>query len=60
MSTLTHAHHWTTRSRHRTSQGVVAYADCVCGRWRVNRDSTVHAEQTLAVTSAGSPLRRLH
>lgn len=52
MSTLTHAHHWTTRSRHRTSQGVVAYADCVCGRWRVNRDTTAQVELTLAVTSA--------
>jgi hypothetical protein len=60
MSSLAHAHHWTTTSRHRTSLGVVAYGHCACGRWRVNRDSTVHAEQTLAVTSAGSPLQRLN
>jgi hypothetical protein len=45
-----HAHHWTTKSRHRTSQGVVAYDQCNCGRWRVQRETTALARQTLAVT----------
>ncbi len=60
MSTLAHTHHWTTRSWHRTSQGVVAYGHCACGRWRVNRDTTAQVDQTLAVTSAGSPPHRLN
>jgi hypothetical protein len=55
MSAGIHAHHWTTRSRHRTSQGVITYDQCACGRWRVQRDNTDLARQTLAVTSAGSP-----
>ena len=57
MNTLAHVHQWMTRSQHRTSQGVVAYGYCACGRWRVNRGTTAHVEQTLAVTSAGPELR---
>ncbi|TCC24727.1 hypothetical protein [Kribbella speibonae] len=52
MGTSAHTHRWTTRSRHRTSQGVVAYGHCACGRWRVDRATTAQVEQTLAVTSA--------
>ena len=28
-------HTWQTRSRHSTSEGVVCYQHCHCGRWRV-------------------------
>lgn len=49
LSILTHAHHWTTKSRHRTSQGTIGYQHCTCGRWRIDRDTTVHAPETVAV-----------
>ncbi|AVT30260.1 hypothetical protein C6361_13020 [Plantactinospora sp. BC1] len=28
-------HHWQTRSRHRTSDGIVSYQSCHCGMWRL-------------------------
>lgn len=28
-------HFWRTVSRHSTSEGVVSYQRCTCGRWRV-------------------------
>ena len=28
-------HFWRTASRHSTSEGVVSYQRCACGRWRV-------------------------
>ncbi|WP_200863193.1 hypothetical protein [Rhodococcus ruber] len=30
-----HSHHWTEVSRHPTSEGVVRYQRCACGRWRL-------------------------
>gem|GEM_PF-5494698 len=30
-------HVWRTRSRHRTSEGVVSYQCCHCGLWRIRR-----------------------
>ncbi|TCC50728.1 hypothetical protein E0H75_11125 [Kribbella capetownensis] len=60
MSILTHAHQWTTRSRHRTSEGVVGYDHCTCGRWRVHCETTAHDHQTLFITSAASPLDQLN
>lgn len=60
MSAVPHGHRWTTRSRHRTSQGMISYQFCGCGRWRVHRTTgdPGPVRQTLAVTSAGSPLDR--
>jgi hypothetical protein len=49
MRAVTHTHHWTTKSRHRTSQGTIGYQHCTCGRWRIHRDTTVHAPETVAV-----------
>ncbi|HET9422709.1 MAG TPA: hypothetical protein VFO49_16325 [Nocardioides sp.] len=28
-------HSWTTRSSHPTSDGLVTYQSCPCGRWRI-------------------------
>jgi hypothetical protein len=28
-------HFWTTRSSHPTSEGLVSYQSCPCGRWRI-------------------------
>ncbi|MEO3929683.1 hypothetical protein ABGB07_38370 [Micromonosporaceae bacterium B7E4] len=28
-------HLWRTRSRHRTSDGIVSYQSCHCGMWRL-------------------------
>jgi hypothetical protein len=28
-------HFWSTRSSHSTSEGVVTYQACPCGRWRI-------------------------
>ncbi|MFP5020931.1 hypothetical protein [Pseudonocardia phyllosphaerae] len=62
-------HHWQTVSRHRTSDGVVAYQRCRCGAWRVRLDArtaldfrTTEAISTLAEPGhtkgrAGSPSR---
>jgi hypothetical protein len=33
--TADHEHAWQTRSCHRTSDGIVAYQRCRCGRWRL-------------------------
>jgi hypothetical protein len=30
-----HAHAWRHRSRHVTSDGVLSYQHCDCGRWRL-------------------------
>ncbi|MGA9872853.1 MAG: hypothetical protein WBQ44_17145 [Rhodococcus sp. (in: high G+C Gram-positive bacteria)] len=30
-----HVHHWSTASRHATSQGTVIYQHCTCGAQRV-------------------------
>ncbi|NCL77437.1 hypothetical protein [Rhodococcus sp. YH1] len=30
-----HRHHWTEVSRHPTSEGVVHYQRCACGRWHM-------------------------
>lgn len=30
-----HEHHWTTESAHTTSEGLVTYQHCACGRRRV-------------------------
>ncbi|MFD6097334.1 hypothetical protein ACFVWN_14140 [Nocardiopsis flavescens] len=30
-----HEHHWTTESAHSTSEGLVSYQHCACGRRRV-------------------------
>ncbi|WP_146605057.1 hypothetical protein [Jiangella anatolica] len=48
--TTTHVHRWTTKSRHRTSEGTVVYDGCTCGRLRIRRATTLRAEETLAVT----------
>jgi len=29
------AHSWRTRSTHTTSEGLVTYQSCACGRWRI-------------------------
>ncbi len=29
------AHIWRTRSTHPTSEGLVTYQACACGRWRI-------------------------
>ena len=36
-ATLRHdtGHFWHTRSSHETSQGLVTYQSCLCGRWRI-------------------------
>jgi hypothetical protein len=31
----THQHSWQTSSSHRTSDGLVTYQSCRCGRWRI-------------------------
>jgi hypothetical protein len=28
-------HFWRTRSTHTTSEGLVTYQSCACGRWRI-------------------------
>jgi hypothetical protein len=52
MNPGTHDHHWTPKSRHRTSEGAVRYEQCACGQWRVCRDTTVQVGQTLALSPA--------
>lgn len=29
------SHLWRTRSTHATSEGLVTYQSCACGRWRI-------------------------
>jgi hypothetical protein len=31
----THHHQWATRSSHITSEGLLRYQQCLCGRWQV-------------------------
>lgn len=31
-------HQWSTASRHLTSEGLVTYQRCPCGRWRTLQD----------------------
>jgi hypothetical protein len=33
--TATHGHFWRTHSTHATSEGLVSYQSCPCGRWRI-------------------------
>jgi hypothetical protein len=49
-----HVHHWTTTSRHSTSEGPITYERCRCGQWRVRRVTSVQVDQTLALTPARS------
>lgn len=56
MITISHTHRWATTSRHRTSEGVVAYEHCDCGRWRIRRDLTVGVEQTLVIAPADTKI----
>ncbi|WP_169847157.1 hypothetical protein [Rhodococcus triatomae] len=30
-----HRHSWESASRHRTSEGMLHYQRCACGRWRM-------------------------
>jgi hypothetical protein len=53
--TAPHVHDWTTKSRHRTSEGVVVYDGCACGRLRIRRGTTLQVEETLAVAPLGPP-----
>ncbi len=32
-------HAFRTRSAHRTSEGIVRYEACLCGRWRIRLDA---------------------
>ncbi|SDS88694.1 hypothetical protein SAMN04515669_2192 [Jiangella sp. DSM 45060] len=57
LMTVTHDHHWTTKSRHRTSEGIVVYDGCTCGRFRVRHETTLQVEKTLAVTHVTAPVR---
>lgn len=40
-------HQWSTVSRHLTSEGLVSYQRCPCGRWRMLQDAV----------PVGSPVR---
>ncbi|RKR88660.1 hypothetical protein BDK92_2989 [Micromonospora pisi] len=48
-------HVWHTRSRHRTSDGVVTYQSCHCGLWRLL--SAAELATVGAARTGGRPVR---
>lgn len=46
-------HLWSLRSEHNTSEGVLRYFDCACGRWDVELQSVTVAEVRSVRRSTG-------
>lgn len=45
-------HFWRTTSRHSTSDGVVSYQRCACGKWRITLTGTPYEVRTIGAERA--------
>ncbi|MFC0505417.1 hypothetical protein [Micromonospora costi] len=50
-------HVWRTRSRHRTSEGIVYYQCCHCGLWRIHAGRVSGSPAGVLPLSARRPRR---